>query len=306
MSIDTIVGLVALPRSGTTMLSAVFDAHPDVVALYEPWNSDAEDKIAQEKSFTEERTIGRLFDECLRIKTSARVLIIKETATQPEYITNLFELLDGAGPDTNCQTVILLRNPLHCFLSEVEARRRWWGVPSSAVTAEFFLQWASSRLPVLGEMAMSIKLRGGKVIFYDTLVAHPQASFGRIMREFGLPFYPSQILISQNANLDRARGDISLTENPRNVESVSVDKRRIEFERHRDVFVGLACYNKILGIVEQFEMYGSHLILTPSMPEYDTFFLTFEERIALAQEAIEEDLSRTASRSPPSMNPRSG
>ncbi len=294
MGIDTIVGILALPRSGTTMFGAVFDAHPDAVTLYEPWNSDAEDVKSHVKSASEEPTVDRLVDEGLRINPGARVLVIKETATQPEYVIKLLALLDGARSNVSSQLILLLRNPIHCFLSEVEARRRWWGNPSTDVTAAFFLEWASSRLPVLREMATSIRLRGGIVTFYDTLVTQPENSFCRIMRVFGLPFYHGQLLIAQNADLSRTRGDRSLAEGARNVESVSIDKRRLNFYRHKDVFHGLSCYNSIIKIVENLEVYEKHLILMPSMADYDRFFLNFEEQLLLAQQSVKEDLSRIA------------
>jgi hypothetical protein len=294
MSIHTIIGILGLPRSGTTMFGAVFDAHPDVVTLYEPWNSDAEDVAAQVKSIQEENTLDFLFNLALGINPTARVLVIKETATQPEYVTKLLALMDDAGSVLSSQLILLLRNPIHCFLSEVDARRRWWGDPSTDVTVAFFLEWASSRLPALGEMATSIRLRGGGVVFYDTLVTQPDISFNIVMREFGIPFCSGQLLINQNTDLSRIRGDMSLTETPRNVESASVNKRRLEVNFYGELFLDLAWYKAILDIVEHLTMHEGLVVLTPSSPEYEIFLLTLEEKVALAQKAADQELSRMA------------
>jgi hypothetical protein len=78
----------------------------------------------------------------------------------------------------------------------------------------------------------------GAIVFYEACASNPLPTFSRIMEILGLEFSPKQLRISENIDVSRIRGDLSLVENARDVADASISKRRRELEQIVTKFSG--------------------------------------------------------------------
>ena len=253
--IERLVGVVGLPRSGTTMFSAVLDAHRDVVSIYEPWNA-SKNKVAPAAI-----TAASLTAEAESQSPQASVLVIKETTLDPAYPVNLLRVLDEAQPPLSRHLLLLLRNPFHCFLSEIEGRQKWWGEADLKPDIDAFERWAERTLQSYRQMLHLGAKAPGSFVFYESCVSNPIPTFGRVMQQIGLPFTPDQLSITTNSDLRRVRGDVSLVENARDVSDASVEKRAADLERLRGSLAQSPLFRRIEEVSALFDRYaGSGVI----------------------------------------------
>ena len=251
--INRLVGVLGLPRSGTTMFAAVLDAHDDVTSIYEPWNAHKKELAAGTKQIT----VNSLIAEAETQSNVARTMVVKETTTQPSFVKGLSGILDQALTPISRHLLILLRNPLHSFLSQIDGRRKWWGEASLEITQEVFAAWASRTLDSYSELLQLADKYKGVFVFYEACVSNPAETFDKVMNEIGLEFKPSQLQITKNSDLSRIRGDQSLVEDARDVGDASVSKREAELEASRAVFSMTPLFGTINGVCELFREFTS-------------------------------------------------
>ncbi|MEI9986927.1 MAG: hypothetical protein WDN69_29460 [Aliidongia sp.] len=58
-------------------------------------------------------------------------MLLKETSTDLRYLDRVAELLRDAEAPAARDLIILMRDPVPIFLSEMQARQEWWGKKSS-------------------------------------------------------------------------------------------------------------------------------------------------------------------------------
>jgi SAM-dependent methyltransferase len=265
--ISRVIGVLGFPRSGTTMLTAVLDAHEDVVAIYEPWNAHKKAIAAGTMAITMES----LFAEAESLNAAAGTLVIKETTAEAAYSKNVSEILSQAHPPISRYLLLLLRNPFHCFLSEIEGRQKWWGEAGLEVNLAVFDRWAHRTLGSLLQLLGLASAHPSAFVFYETCVSRPEESFEKIMRAIGLPFVPDQLRITEKANLSRIRGDLSLIENARDVGDSSISKRSAEFDLCYDKFSGSRLFNQIERATALFDQVGHCGLIGADDPMHTTF-----------------------------------
>jgi hypothetical protein len=260
--INSVVGVLGLPRSGTTMFTAVLDAHDEVVAVYEPWNAHKADAAAQ-RAVT---SVSALLKDAEARKPKARTLVIKETTLDPTYPERLSDVLSSAIPPLSRHLLILLRNPFHCFLSEVEGRRRWWGEASLEVSQNTFAQWTTRSVNSYRQLLDISARHPSTFVFYEEAVERPLTVFQNVMDQVGAQFQPNQLLITRNADLSRIRGDMSLVENARDVMDGSVTKRQMEFDLVRQQLEVAPGFHRLLELERVFCAYRGHGALAATAP----------------------------------------
>jgi len=103
-----VAGLIGLPRSGTTVLTACLGAHSRVHAVYEPWNASRKrDDVPVEIDLDD-------FISRFHVKTGdADLLVVKETCTKPSYIKSMDFLLDSVPDQFDRYFIWILREPFH-------------------------------------------------------------------------------------------------------------------------------------------------------------------------------------------------
>jgi hypothetical protein len=220
-NLRSVLAILSIPRSGTTMLTAAFDAAPEVTAVYEPFNSDKEERW-REGTMTVERLLRDY-----GIETDARpLLVIKETSTSLDFIDATAALLQTVEPPLDRSLLVILRNPLHCFLSQVQGRREWWDQPDLEISAKLFDSWSGHTVRALKRIFDLLHEVGGICISYSALVRQP-GELATILSRCGVSITGDEANFHERADTSAVRGDVSFRTNPRPLSTES-DKRRSE------------------------------------------------------------------------------
>lgn len=231
-ALSAVVALVALPRSGTTLLSAMLSVHSRVNSVYEPWNTSKKKTIPSPVSLMD---FFKVFPTDMGGKD---VLLVKETATELRYLKEISAFLDTVNAPFDRSLIFLIRNPWHIFLSEVEARKKWWGEADLALTPDLFDRWAQRTLHGLQFMKSMVRRFGGIGVSYEALVSDPEPVVRRLMRDLSLPFEAAQLNYEQYVQKGAVRGDVGLATDPKPVSDNSVANRAREHASLADEIKG--------------------------------------------------------------------
>ena len=274
--INRVVGILGLPRSGTTMFTAVLDAHADIVSIYEPWNANAAAISAGRLTITTESLIA----EAEAQSGVAHTLIIKETTASSAYAANLAAVLSQATAPISRHLLILIRNPFHCFLSEIEGRQKWWGEQGLEISEEVFDKWARRTIASFQQLLHLATMHPSTFVFYEACVSRPKDTFAMVMQKLDLQFTESQLRITENTDIRKIRGDLSLVENTRDVADVSVAKRTMEFELMHTKFAESQLFETIEGLRKLFEQLQIHNVIGYQDADRSSFEADFKKLIA--------------------------
>jgi hypothetical protein len=217
-----VIGILSIPRSGTTMLTAAFAAAPDVTAVYEPFNADKRERWREGTM-----TLDRLLED-YRVDTAGRPgLVVKETCAKFEYVDLMRQVLQDAQPPLRRALLVILRNPFHCFLSEVQGRREWWDEPDLQISAQLFDRWGQRTIRGLKRTLDLLHDVGGMCVSYSALVRRPD-QLTAILSGLGVSVTGNEARFYERMDTSKVRGDISLAENPRPLSTESEKRRREE------------------------------------------------------------------------------
>jgi len=200
--------MVALPRSGTTVLTSMFAVHSEVIAVFEPWNSKVLDVGNDADS-----DIGALAAKERLPPLDGKILFVKETAARPEYIRAIRKLHENAPFPVDKQAIVLLRNPDHTLLSEVERRNEWWG-DNVALDKEFIANWGQSRGRSLWQIIEFARSCNATVIAFEELARHPAKLMRELADRIGFRLEREQLEYEKFFNGKQARGDLNVSRNP--------------------------------------------------------------------------------------------
>jgi hypothetical protein len=204
------------------MLTAAFAAAPDVTAVYEPFNSDKRERWREGTM-----TVDRLLRD-YRVDTAGRSrLVIKETSTNIAYVDVMRQVFEDAQPPLHRSLIVPLRNPLHCFLSQVQGRREWWNRPDLQISAQLFDNWAGHSIRGLKRTFDLLHDIGGMCVSYSGLVQRPD-ELGTILSRAGVAVTGSETTFYQRMDASDVRGDRSFATNPRPLTTESEDRRSEE------------------------------------------------------------------------------
>lgn len=230
---NEIVAIIGLPRSGTTLATSVFDAHPFSVACYEPWNRVKGTDLSPEQ--TPEDLVAR-FD--LNPAPNANIFVVKETSVDHKSIQWLTKFLEYNAKSHRVQIVWTLRNYRHNYLSFVEGAREWWGHKDMETGAEGYTQWVErSRNGTVSLLGLYQKYPGA-IYTYESLAEDAPMTLPRLMEALGLQFYPHQVDYLQHYSPKQVRGDVSMSKNPRPISNESMKKRETEWAKHHQELAG--------------------------------------------------------------------
>jgi hypothetical protein len=220
--VRSVIGILSIPRSGTTVLTAAFSAAPDVTAVYEPFNADKSERW-REGAMTIERLI-----EDYQVNTAGRPwLVVKETCAKFEYVALMRQILEDAQPPLHRSLLVILRNPLHCFLSEVQGRREWWDEPDLQISAQLFDKWGERTIRGLKRTFDLLHDVGGMCVSYAALVRQPD-QLTAMLNGLGVTVTGNEARFYERMDTAKVRGDISLATNPRPLSTESEERREEE------------------------------------------------------------------------------
>ena len=249
-----VIGIAGLPRSGTTLLTSILGVHSDIFAIYEPWNATKKaGSVRNAINLTEflEQTKPRLVN-----KTN---LLIKETATQLQYLENLQHLLTTLDHEVERELLILVRNPLHTLLSEVQARREWWGEEGLQITEDLVARWAERTLKAVVFLDRMGAAHNALLVSYDALAKNVQL-IETIMHEIEIPLEARQYEYEKHLDTKIVRGDVSVAAGPRPITGDSIAKRELEagvLRRMCDNSKQKDCFDKLMDTSRRLEAIGA-------------------------------------------------
>jgi hypothetical protein len=238
-SIETFVAIVGLPRSGTTLLTALLDAHPAVRLYYEPWNASPKSRppvpedLSEFRGWMETRFRTPLADEIT-------VTGFKETTVNADSTAWAVATLEQIAEALEVEVIWIHRDPIHSFLSKLEGARKWWGWPDAYLSEDRlaeFLQDGEAQIAALDGL---LRRRGGSIVQYEALVESPAEVLEELMIQLGVKFDPVQLdYFRGGMDRHRVNGDPGLIANPAPVHRDSMARRAGEFMQHADLIRGV-------------------------------------------------------------------
>lgn len=200
-------GIIGLPRSGTTLLASLFAVHSNINTVYEPWNTvnnEITDSVCAANFYN-------VFPETFDL--NKEILFVKETTTMPRYFNRLRRLLNSHPNNLNASCVFLFRNPAHVYISEVEARKLWWGINEKFTDVEAFELWFIRTIQSIVRMLNFAKETNGILISYEYLTKNPFLAIDSLMSAINIPVDVKQYEYHTHLNIDKVRGDPKLRNN---------------------------------------------------------------------------------------------
>jgi hypothetical protein len=254
--IEQVIGLIGLPRSGTTLVTSFLAVHSKICAVYEPWNADFRSRMlspAASRHYKVSRGVRtidgfmRHFAPALNGKTT---LLIKETSARRGcYVRAMEDLLKSVRAPVQRQVIVPLRNPFHAFLSEFEARRKWWGDADLDLSAMLFDRWAKKTLNSVRLIARMVHRFGAVFVSYERFVKDPTVRRA-LMGELGLPYEPTQDVYEQHLRTKDVRGDQRVHEKPEPISGEPVERRTVELAQIQAIISSAKRYPEILHLAE--------------------------------------------------------
>ena len=234
--IPKFICLLGLPRSGTTVTTAIIDAHPAVEMFYEPWNSSRKNpppiyKNPLQFQIEMRKKLGT------KPNPETEVVGFKETSEHQESLEWSKLILKQMEKHCECLLLFLVRDPIHAYLSKVEGARKYWNHPNAQVTEEGYKDYTRKVINAyryIGEIANDYKT----IIFdYDAIVESPENILPKIMEFIGLQYEESQLnYYEKKWQKNKIMGDPEVGKNPKKISTASMIKRKEEAEEFRKTF----------------------------------------------------------------------
>jgi SAM-dependent methyltransferase len=218
-----LVALLGLARSGTTLLCSILGVHAAIEAVYEPFN------VNKDRELPARIGIQQFFAEFPTVMRRKEILLVKETATRIAFLDRTAALLRSAAAPLQTELIVLLRNPLHAFLSNLEAQKKWWG-GAHELSAEALQRWSRHNLPALARLLQMASEFNAIVVSYEGLVADKERVVAALMHELDLGVQQPQLNFEQHVDKGRVRGDITIATEPFPVSDDRVKQRAAELE----------------------------------------------------------------------------
>ena len=202
--------LIALPRSGTTLLTSMFAVHSEVEAVYEPWNSHA---LSDES----DATIEKIAKAEKLSSLAGKTLFVKETAARAVHIDYLRKLHESAPFPVEKYMILLLRQPERTFLSEIERRVEWWN-DTVVLNAVSFEKWCEKTKDSLRRMLEFGSSARGIAVVLEDVAAQPEAILPQLCARIGLRVEREQLEYEKHLDKRRVRGDLNVSNKPEKID----------------------------------------------------------------------------------------
>jgi hypothetical protein len=219
-----VVALVGLPRTGTTVTAALLGSHSEVCAVFEPWNGSKNRIVPSDPDLP-------LFLEAFAVNVrNGSSLLVKETTTRLEFVHQSARLLRRMPAPIQTGWIWIVRTPAHTYLSEVQARREWWGADGLTVSPESFEQWLAKSLRATRVLASLTAEQEGIVFSYEHLTTSPELGLKTLMQVFELEPQAAQREFHRAASRHDIRGDIGFATRPRALSEASTRERAKQWD----------------------------------------------------------------------------
>ena len=231
---DKLCVMLALPRSGTTLLTSMFAVHSQFVASYEPWNS----KVLDTAPDADPRIATLLAKENIR-NVGGKTLFVKETAVNSDYIRAMRKLYEHAPNPVERHSIFLLRDLDHTLLSEVDRRNEWWN-DNVTLNQDFIATWARNRGTTLWQIIAFALSANSLVIAFEELAARPEQVMRELADRIGFHFEREQIEYEKHMGAQQARGDLNVSRSPEKIDLARANARQDKIAALNAMIAGTA------------------------------------------------------------------
>jgi hypothetical protein len=250
---DTFFVLLGIPRSGTTITGAILEAHPEVELFFEPFNAyfhESSRLFDTPEAFAEEflRRSGQR-----RKPGAVHVGGFKEVSERPEGLHWAKELLTRFHAQVPVKVLLIVRDPVHTYLSRVEGARKWWGYPDAQPTEKRFVAYVNGMVKSYQLFDEMLTAFGGLVFSYKGLVETPEQVLPELMGYLGVTYQPEQM---EYFKLKRPKGlikgDYDVATEPKPISTASLANRQREAEEFLgSIGMNRERFGRLFGFVDQ-------------------------------------------------------
>lgn len=212
--VDRFVAIVGLPRSGTTVLTALLDAHPELCLYYEPWNASRRDPppVPADLDALLDWLAARFG---FAPAPAVRIVGFKETTILPGSTRWAVETVDRIAGASPTSVVWIHRDPILCLLSKLDGARKWWGHPDARFSEAGLVDYLREAGPALEALRALAERHGGWLVRYEALAAEPARLLPRLMAGLGADFDPRQLEYHRSGpQPHKVMGDVEVARAP--------------------------------------------------------------------------------------------
>lgn len=232
-----LIVLLGLPRSGTTLSTAMFDVNPNILAWFEPWNvrqkqlpealQSVEDfKVQYKKIFnidiSDKQTL--MFKE-----TTSNLLAIEWT---DQSIKNMIQ-----SDDVDVKVVWLVRDINHAYLSRIHTAREHWGHPNMKIDTGSFKEFVNFAYTGMKSIEDIINKYNSCVLSYERLVTDTEMTLSKVMDFLGIELHSNQLEYHKHFKNHKSAGDPEVTNSPKPINPEKIINKDSEWEEYKDVFL---------------------------------------------------------------------
>ena len=256
---EKFVAVIGLPRSGTTLLTALLDRHSSLCLYYEPWNASPNARPPVPKDIAEFRAcMAARFGDAAHAKGT--ITGFKETTTNVGTTAWAVDAIDSLSQTCDLTPIWIQRDPIHCLLSKVEGAKKWWGYPDAKFSKEVLEKFLTETENSYDILRALMRRHGGLAVRYEALVRNPADVLTLVMKSLDKPFELSQLdyyKSNSEAGLGKkVMGDPGLIEKPPQVNDDSIARRDREALQYRSVIRDVFDQPRFEALVSQFERFA--------------------------------------------------
>jgi len=232
------ITLLGLPRSGTTMVTAMFDVHPNIAAWFEPWNA-RKNKNPQPYQSVEDFILQ--YKNSFNIDVSnKRGLMFKETTTHLEAIEwskNSLENIKKSNPEYDIKLIWLVRDINHAYLSKIHTARKHWGHKDMQIDTETFKHFINIAFKGFESIEEVIKSYDSCILSYEKIVTEPKETMQKVMDFIGMKLHPRQLEYYKHFKTNKSAGDPEVSSSPKPIDPEKIYNRDKEWKQYESEFV---------------------------------------------------------------------
>lgn len=259
-NIQRIVIILGLPRSGTTLAAAIFDAHDETVVCYEPWNRSKKEKLGPRLS---PQQVADFYKQ--PVPTTATTFVIKETSVEVDALIWISSFIEYNCDQYPIKVIWTVRNFSHSYLSLMERGREWWGNHKMTISIASYNSWLTNALRATDLISNLFKASPGLIYSYEALVNNPQNIIKKLMETCDLAYSEKLINYFEHVARVNIHGDINIQNSPGAIQNHSIAARDAEWENYEsdlqeaamhEIMVYLNGVSAELFKIEYIETYG--------------------------------------------------
>lgn len=225
-----LIAIVGLPRSGTTLLTAILDSHPEIECWYEIYSSRCEKELPVYNNFHElykdyikchgENIFKNrsFYSKIFRLHYPFSYFVIKEVNTFPrenqiisgiEYVDSFLNNIQNADK-IDIEIIWLLRDFRHIYLSRVEGLQKWWGEPNFVASSESYSEWVDEAHDGLIKIQDFAKKHKTTCITYDSFVTDFEKTIQLLFQNLGINMSDNVFNYDKIINFEKINGDLNV------------------------------------------------------------------------------------------------